>query len=69
MLSATVIRFKREEDSKWERGIGITTEPGLCQVVAIFPEDATSRVDAVEEVWKYEFEPYDGAFTLSQQEA
>lgn len=52
-IAACVCQFRRDEDSAPENGIAVTTAFGENNVVVIVPWDATTRVDAVDELWSY----------------
>lgn len=64
MIAATVCTFRRDEESQWESGIAIVSEPGLHDVIAILPHDSTSRADVLAEVHNYRLLWHEGTMVL-----
>ena len=59
-ICATICQFKREKDDKVENGIAICSSPGMSDVIAIIPNDATSTIDVLKEVWSYTLHWHEG---------
>ena len=68
MICATICSFKREKDSEWEKGIAICSAPGLSDVIAIIPNNATSTRDTLKEVWKYHLNWHEGTIQGVEKE-
>lgn len=62
--AVTRIKFQRAQDERWEYGIAVTSAPGLSDVQMIFPDDGTTPVDVLGEVWVYRLLPHSGSFVF-----
>lgn len=63
LRAVSMVAFQREADAKWETGVAVLTSPGLRSIVCIIPTDATTSIDVVGDVYKYQLLPYQGCFT------
>lgn len=57
------IRFVREEGDEPEYGVAVCTNPSGTDIVCIIPDDSTTKVDILTDVWKYDLMPWQGCLT------